>query len=126
MRDRTKEYGKGTLSSIVWLVVLAGVLYSVFNVGPAYYSHWTLQDKMVEVCRLPRAPNPDERIRELLMKTVREEGMDPFVKPNTFIIQTLESSRRISVAYDRPVKFFPGVPPRIFHFTSQADQPVAY
>jgi hypothetical protein len=126
MRDRTREHGKGTLSTLVWLAVLAGVVYMALNVGPAYISHWTLADKMNEVARLPHGLNTDERLRELIMKTVREEGIDPWIKPQAFQIHTLESSRRINVEYDREVKFLPGLAPKIIHFTAQVDQPIAY
>jgi hypothetical protein len=125
MRDRTTEHGKGTLSTIVWVAILGMGVYAALNVGPAYVAHWNLTDKMNEVCRLPRSPNPDDRLRELIMKTVREEGLDPFVKAQAFKIQTLESSRRISVDYDREVKIIPGVT-KVLHFSGQADQPVAY
>jgi hypothetical protein len=125
MKDRRKEQGKGTLSTIVWLGALAAVIYSALNVGPAYIGHWNVADKMNEVARLPRGLNSDDRIRELIMKTVKEEGLDPYVKPQAFQIQTQESSRRINLAYDRELKILPGMTKTI-HFTAQADQPIAY
>lgn len=125
MRDRTREHGKGALQSLIWLAALAAVVYAALNVGPPYIAHYNMVDKMNEVCRLPRGLNTDDRIRELIMKTVREEGLDPYVKPQAFQIQTLESSRRINVAYDRELNILPGVK-KIVHFTGQADQPIAY
>jgi hypothetical protein len=125
MRDRTREHGKGALSSIIWLAGLAAVVYAVLNVGPPFIANWNVTDKMNEVARLPKGLNTDDRLRELIMKTVREEGLDPYIKPQAFQIQTLESSRRITLAYDREIKVLPGYT-RNFHFTGQADQPIAY
>jgi hypothetical protein len=125
MRDRTREHGKGALQSIIWLAAFAAVIYCGLNVAPPYIAHYNVVDKMNEVCRLPKGLNTDERLRELIMKTVREEGLDPYIKPQAFQITTLESSRRINLAYDRELKFLPGVT-KVIHFTGQADQPIAY
>src|SRR5689334_1385808 len=125
MRDRTSEHGKGALQNIIWLAAFAAAIYAALNVGPPYIAHWNVTDKMNEVARLPKGLNTDDRLRELIMKTVREEGLDPWVKPQAFRIQTLESSRRINLEYDREVKILPGYTKTI-HFSGQADQPIAY
>jgi hypothetical protein len=62
---------------------------------------------------------------DMLMKTVREQGLDPYVKRAQFKITTLETSRRITVEYERPAKVLPGFT-RVFRFSNQMDQPLIY
>jgi hypothetical protein len=124
MRDRTSEHGKGALSSIMWLAVVALVIYMGLNGAPPYIAHWTLTDKMNEVGRMHRGYT-DDRILEILMKHVREEELDPYIKPQSFKIETRESNRRITVAYDRQVKWLPIASAQpIVHFTYEAVQPI--
>jgi len=125
MNVRSNEHGKGTISSLFWMLVLAGVIFACYNGMPPYIAHYNLQDKMVEVCRLGRAGNPDNKILDILMKKVREEELQAYIHPQDFSIVTQESSRRITCTYDREIKFLPGMV-RTIHFTANADQPVAY
>jgi hypothetical protein len=125
MRSRKGERGGGTISAIIWLAVLAAAGYAMFNVGPAYVTHYSLQDKMVELCRLGRSQNPDQKILDALMKRVNEEGLGPYIVPSAFVISTDATSRRISVEYDRELKVLPGMV-RNFHFTANAEGLVAF
>jgi hypothetical protein len=125
MSARTNEHGKGTISSIIWMLVFAGFIYASWNVAPAYIAHYSLQDKMVELCRLGRSGNPDQKILDILMKKVREEELMAYIHPQDFTIVTQEGSRRITVSYDRQLKVLPGYV-RTVHFEGSADQPVAF
>jgi hypothetical protein len=100
-------------------------VYAGFNVLPAYIAHYEVQDKMVEVCRLGASMHSDDRILELLMKKVREERLEQWVKANNFQIVTAASNRRIRLEYDRDIKILPGFVRRQ-HFTAEADQPLAF
>jgi hypothetical protein len=122
---RRNEAGGSTLSSIVWLAILVGVLWAIFNVAPAYMAHYNMQDKMREVARMGISTNPDNKIMEVLMKHIRDEGLSDFVQPANFRIQTGANRRRITLDYEREVKVLPGVP-HIFKFSYQADEPTAY
>jgi hypothetical protein len=122
---RKTEQGGGTISSIIWLLVFVGVLYAMWNVAPAYIAQYNLQDKMVEVARVGRSTNPDDKILSMLMKKVNEEGLQYFIKANNFEIVTTETNRRIRVQYDRELKVLPGYTRKV-HFDYLAEQPVAF
>jgi len=125
MRGRRGEEGKGTISSIIWLLVLAGAGYALLNVGPAYLHHYNLQDKMVELCRMGRTANVDQKIQDQLMKTVREEELDAYIHPQDFQISSIDTSRRITVSYDRELKVLPGIV-KTFHFEAKAEALTAF
>jgi uncharacterized membrane protein len=125
MAMRRNERGNATISAVFWLAVLGAAIYAAFNVIPVYVAHYELQDKMVEVCRLGRSMNPDDKILEMLLKKVREEGLTDWVRATNFQIITSESNRRIRVDYDREVKILPGIV-RKQRFSAEADQPLAF
>jgi hypothetical protein len=125
MTMRRNERGNATLSSIFWFLVLVAAIYAGFNVVPAYISHYEVQDKMVEVCRLGRSMHSDEKILEMLMKKVREERLEGWVRANNFQIVTSDSNRRIKLEYDREIKILPGFV-RKQRFSAEADQPLAF
>jgi len=125
MRRRSEE-GKGALSNIIWLLVVALAIYAGMNVGPVYFAHYMLKDKMDNMCKLGRAPGVDDRIRTDLMKTVREEELSSYISQADFLITSNEGNRRIIVEYDREVKFLPGLSPHKVHFRAQSDGIPAY
>ncbi len=119
------ERGEGKLSAILWLAFFAAVVWSLFHVGPVYYDHYNLVDKMNEVARSPRYSHPDDKIYDLLMRHVREERLDTYIKRNNFIVSTLETGRRITVDYQRETEILPGWK-HTFKFNKQVDQPLIY
>ncbi len=125
--NRSRERGEGRLGSIIGLLVLAWVVYLVVNVGPPYAANYALKDKMNEVCRTPKAgPNTDERILDQLYKYVREESLDGYIGRQQFQLVTLDTSRRISLTYEREVRYFPGVAPKVITFVIDVDQPLVF
>jgi hypothetical protein len=122
---RGNERGEGKMGTIFGLLLLAGVLFAVFHVGPVFWDHFQLVDKMNELARAPRWNHPDDRIYELLQKYVREERLDAWVGRNSFTISTVETGRRISVVYHRQTEILPGVK-YDFQFNKQVDQPLVY
>jgi hypothetical protein len=125
MAGRNKEAGKGELATIVWLAVVAAIGYAAWNVAPAYVHHYALQDKMQELTKMGRSGNTDQKILDALMKTVREEDLDAYVHPQDFTITTADTSRRMTVNYDRELKILPGMV-KIIHFEGKAEGMVAY
>jgi hypothetical protein len=119
----SSEKGEARLSTIVWLVVLAGFAYAVWHVAPTYIAGYSLSDKMNEMARAPKYNHPDEKILDLLTKEVRELRLDQYIPRSAFKLQTYEGSRRISVEYDVPLEVLPGYT-RTFHFKHEADQPI--
>jgi hypothetical protein len=125
--NRSRERGEGRLGSVIGLLVLAWVVYLVVNVGPAYFANYALKDKMNEVCRTPKAgPATDDRIAEQLWRYVREEGLDAYIARQQFQITTLDTSRRISLTYEREVRYFPGMSPKVITFVNDVDQPLVF
>lgn len=119
------ERGEGKLSAILWLVFFAAVIWVIFHVAPVYYDHYNLVDKMNELARAPRWSHNDDRLADMLMKFVREEGMDGYVRRASFTISTSETGRRITVVYDRETEILPGWK-HTFSFNRQVDQPLVY
>lgn len=124
MRVRS-EKGEGKLSGLLWLVAFAGLAYAAWNVAPVYFANYSLQDRMIEVARLGRGMNPDEKILDILMKEVRELDLSPYVQRSDFRIMTEEQRRRIWVAYDREAQVLPGWR-KNFNFKIEADQPLVF
>ena len=116
------QKGEGKIGGIVSLGALAAFCYAIFNVAPVYYADFNLGDKMVEVCRLHPAQAAEDKIRDLLMRTVREEGLAEYITRADFKIQTRENARRITLEYERKAKVLPGWV-RTFKFNKDVDQP---
>ena len=117
-----RQRGAGRLGSLITTGIFLAFLYAAWNVAPVYMADFSLGDKMLEICRLSKGMNPDERISDLLMGVVRDQRLEDYIKKSDFTINTRESSRRISVAYDRTVKVLPGWK-RTFKFSHDVDQP---
>jgi hypothetical protein len=124
MRQRS-EKGEGRLSGLLWLVGFAALAYAGWNLFPVYFANYSLQDKMIEVARLGRSMNPDEKILDILMKEVRELDLSPYVQRSDFRVQSEEQRRRIGVEYDREAMVLPGWK-KNFHFNIEVDQPLVF
>lgn len=117
-----RERGEGKMGGMLSLAAFLAFCYAVFNVAPVYMADYNLGDKMLEICRLSRGLNPDEKIQELLMGAVRDQGLDEYIPKGSFKVETKENSRRIRVEYERTVKILPGWV-RTFKFDHDVDQP---
>jgi hypothetical protein len=116
------QRGEGKLQSILTLAVLAGFVFAAWNVAPVYFANYELKDKMREIARLGKGQNPDDRIMERLLTSVRENGLEEWVTKSNFTITTRESSRRIVLDYERKAKVLPGFE-RTFKFHEEVDEP---
>ena len=105
---RDKERGEGKLGTIFGLALLAGAIFAGFHVVPVFYDHYNLIDKMTEMARAPKYNHPDDVIYDKLVKYTREERIDQFIKKANFSISTVDTSRRITVNYEREVEILPG------------------
>ena len=124
MRMRN-EKGEGKLSGLLWLVAFAALGYAAWNVAPVYFANYSLQDRMIEVARLGRGMNSDEKILDLLMKEVRVLDLSPYIQRTDFRILTQEQRRQIWVEYERQAQVLPGWR-KNFHFKIEADQPLVF
>ena len=124
MRMRS-EKGEGKLSGVLWLVAFAALGYAGWNVAPVYFANYSLHDRMIEVARLGRGMNSDEKILDLLMKDVRELDLSPYVRRTDFRILTQEQRRQIWLDYEREAQVLPGWR-KNFTFKIEADQPLVF
>jgi hypothetical protein len=122
---KSSQRGEGRLSGLIWLAAFAAAGYAAWNLFPVYFSNYSLQDKMIELARLGRSMNPDEKILEMLMKEVRELDLVPYVRRQDIRISTEEHRRRIWVAYEREAEVLPGWKKR-FVFNIAVDQPLLF
>jgi hypothetical protein len=121
---RRYERGAAQLSSLISLVVLLGVAWAAWNVGPLYFDHYDFVDKVNEICRTPKyKANTDEKVVDMVMKEVKERRLDPYIGKGNIVVQTTETSRRITITYEREAKVLPGWE-RTFEFTVKSDQPL--
>ena len=123
--QRSKERGEGRLGSVIWLVALAAAIYAAWHVGPAYLGHYQLKDQMMLICRSPRGTNTDEKLLDQLVKDTQELGLSDYVARRNFRIQTFDTSRKISVDYQREVEVLPGYR-RILRFNETVEQPLVF
>jgi len=119
---RPGERGEGRMSSIVALAAFLAFCMAVWNVAPVYMADYVIADRMVEICRIGRGGNPDDAIMERLLKAVREERLEEYIDRYNFKIETRDSSRRITLEYDRTFKVIFGWQ-RTVHFSHQVDEP---
>ncbi|MFI5182848.1 MAG: hypothetical protein ACHQNV_00500 [Vicinamibacteria bacterium] len=119
------ERGEGRLSGLFWLVGLVAVSYALWNIIPVYMANFSLKDKMNEIARAPRGVTSDDAIRDALWKEVKERRLDGFIQRGCFRVSTVETSRRISCAYDRTEQVLPGLN-WTFHFSNDVEQPLIY
>lgn len=123
MRPRN-ERGEGNFGTIIFFGIVIAAGFAAWNVAPVYMDHYSFVDKVNEICRTPkyRAPT-DERVMEMLMKEVRERRIDTWIRPQSFRINTTDTSRRINLNYERETQVLPGWK-KVFKFDFQSDQPL--
>jgi hypothetical protein len=123
--QRKTERGEGKLGAILTLLFLAAAIYAAWNVAPAYVENSFLKDKMNEVARTPKGLTTDEKLLDQLDRYVREERLTAYLQRTMFVISTVETSRRISVTYQREVQVLPGWK-KVLTFTNEVDQPLIF
>lgn len=124
MRNRS-EKGEGKLSGLIWLAAFAALGYAAWNIVPVYFANYSLQDKMIEVARLGRGQNPDEKILDILMREVRDLDLSSYVQRSNFRILTEQHQRRIWVEYQRESEVLPGWK-KNFSFKIEVEQPLVF
>lgn len=122
---RGDERGEGKLAGLFWLVGFVAVTYALWNVVPVYMANFAFKDKMNEIARAPRGMVSDDAIREQLWKEVKERRLDAYIQRSCFRVSTLETSRRITCAYERTEQVLPGLN-WTFHFSNDVDQPLIF
>jgi hypothetical protein len=116
------QRGKGSIGGILSLIAFLAFCYAVFNVAPLYMADYQLSDKMIEVCRLHPSQANEDKIRDLLMREVRDQDLSQYITKPDFKIQVRDTARRISIQYQRDAKVLPGWT-RTFKFSHETDQP---
>jgi hypothetical protein len=123
--EHNRERGEGRFGTVVALLVIAAAGYCAWNAGPPYLANWELKDKLVEVARMPRGTNTDDKLLDVLERYLREEQLSPYINRSNFRINTRETARTVSLSYERRVKFLPGVE-RMVRFEQTVEQPLLF
>jgi hypothetical protein len=122
--ERRTERGAAQLSSIISLLAIIALAWAAWNVGPLFFAHYDFKDKVNEICRTPKfKANTDEKVIDMVMKEVRERRLDPYIGKGNITVNTTDTSRRITIEYEREATVLPGWE-RIFEFSINADQPL--
>ena len=116
------QRGEGKLGGIVSLAVFLAFCYALFNVAPVYMANYEFGDKLLEVCRLHKGLHSDDKIKDYVMTSVRENGLTGLIGKEDVKVETRENARRIRVEYQRTAKVLPGWT-RTFTFRHDVDQP---
>ncbi len=122
LRSRS-ETGEGRLGSLIWLLIVAAIVWAAWKLIPVYFSNYNFADRMNELARAPKYSHSDERIQSELIKAAQENHLEQFINERTCKVTTLEVRRTIVCEYDRTVDVLPGVKHK-FHFKTEADQPL--
>jgi hypothetical protein len=117
------ETGEGRLGTIIWLAIVAGVVYAAWQLIPVYFNNYNFADKVTELARAPKYSHPDDRIESELIKAAQENHLENYIGPRTCKISTMEVRRTIVCEYDRTVEVLPGFKQKI-KFKPEADQPL--
>jgi hypothetical protein len=122
--ERKGERGAAQLSSLISLVALVALGWAAWNIAPVYMDHYDFQDKVNEIARTPKYRVPtDDKVIDMVMKEVRERRLDPWIARANVVVITTDTSRRISISYEREANVLPGWE-KIFPLEINADQPL--
>jgi hypothetical protein len=120
---RASERGEGKLGAIIWLLIVAAVVWSTWKLLPVYYRNYNFADRVVELARAPKYSHSDDRITQELIKAGQENQLEGYITEKACKINTMEVRRTIVCEYDRVVEILPGFKHK-FHFKNEADQPL--
>lgn len=117
------ESGKGRLSGIFWLLVLAAVVYAAWNAGPAYVANFRFRDALEEAARTGVGKNAEQVVRDKLERSIKELELGEYLTLSDCSITREDMSRLVVCNYQREVKFLPGYS-RVIQFNNRARQQV--
>jgi len=118
------ERGDSRLGTLIFFALLIAVGLAAWNLIPVYYAHYDLTDAVEEICRTPvyKARTP-QIIKDMLLKEVRNRGMEKWVLPDSFQVSNTDRNRRIQLQYQREVNVLPGWK-KVIKFDYMAEQPL--
>src|SRR5512140_3189349 len=101
------ERGDGKIGSIIWLLIVVGVVWTCWQLIPVYYSNYNFQDRVTELARAPKYSHSDDRIYVELRKSAQENHLEAYINEQTCKVNTMDVRRTISCEYDRQVEVLP-------------------
>lgn len=121
---RMSERGDTRVGTLIFFALLIAVGLAAWNLIPVYYEHYDFTDAVEEICRTPRyKARTEQAIQDMLMKEIRQRGLEQFIGPDNFQIGTSERNRTIKLNYQREVKVLPGWT-KVIKFDYTAEQPL--
>jgi len=104
-RRRIGERGEGGLKALVITVILVLIVYTAFNVAPAYMNDFQLHDKIQQEARFAAGTNrPEEQIRDSIYKEMQSIGIP--AKKEDIKIEYNGRDVKISLDYVVPIDMF--------------------
>ena len=102
--NRDRERGAGYAKALLWLAVLAIVVYLGFKIIPHFLNNVELQDFMITESRFATYQRKsDEQIRETIFKKASDLDID-WIKREDIKVETAQGRVKISIDYTVPVE----------------------
>jgi hypothetical protein len=121
---RMSERGDTRLGTLIFFALLIAVGLAAWNLIPVYYEHYDFTDAVEDVCRTPRyKARTDKAVMDLLMKEVRQRGLEQYIGPDNFQVATTVRGRTIKLNYQREVQILPGWT-KVIKFDYTSEQPL--
>src|ERR1700740_2027237 len=99
---RRSERGGGRLKTLIYLAILAFMVYSAWKIVPAYVNDYQLSDKMQEQARFAVVNRyTEDQIRDNIFKVVQD--LDIPVKREAIKVVSTNAIVKISMDYTVPV-----------------------
>ncbi|HEV8383687.1 MAG TPA: hypothetical protein VGQ11_02365 [Candidatus Acidoferrales bacterium] len=104
-----RQRGAGKIKSIISLLIIAAIFYTLFQVAPAYMNNYWIQDAMVNEARTAVVNRKTEdEIREVIWKVVKENEPKavPPIRRDDIRVEYSGRAVNISLKYSVPVSLF--------------------
>jgi hypothetical protein len=118
-----KQEGGARLSTFIWLIIFAVVVYVAFNIVPVYYANYSFDDRLLEITRTFRFKANDDQLLDMIVKAARETGLDGYITRTSCRVVTDTNRRIITCHYTREANILPGFP-HLFVFDLKKDEPI--
>jgi hypothetical protein len=115
---RRGERGKGRISTVFWLLVVAALVYAGYYAGPAFVEDYQFRDSLDDISRTGLVRDHEQVVRDRVEKAIKELKLNQYLSLSSCRITMEETTRTIFCEYNREIQFLPGIR-RTWHFTDK-------